>query len=133
MSNFDSPYLGPPVLPDYKLREARDSRHEAQQRDAEFTFLALRNQVEELQAEAAKQGSEVGLLAPFSAEVLHVREVGWTGRNTIHIKGIRAGSEVRLVLHHTQLQMLLVPVGPESGEPAKVVYLVPDGGADDGV
>ena len=94
MSNFDSPYLGPPVLPDYKLREARDSRHEAQQRDAEFTFLALRNRWRS-QAEAAKQGSEVGLLAPFSAEVLHVREVGWTGRNTIHIKGIRAGSEVR--------------------------------------
>ena len=116
-------------IPDYKLEEAQRARWAAAERDAEYTFLALRYQVEALEKSAAAEGNEVGLVVPFSTDIVHVREVGWEGRTVIFIVGTLRDKPVRLVLHHSQLQMLLVPVKPETGEPARVLYLVPK--ADD--
>lgn len=126
LDNFDPNFLSHFVpATDYKLEEARQARWEAGERDAAFTFQALQAQVEALQESAIADGAEVGLMIPFAAEVVHVRQVGWQGRNTLFVVGTLNKKPVRLVLHHSQLQMLLVPVMPEAGGPARVLYLVP--------
>lgn len=109
---------------DHKFEQAVASQQDARQRDAEFTFDALRAQIEALRESAAPK-TDVGLVVPFSGEILHVREVGWKGRNVIFVKGDLKGQRVCLVLHHTQLQILLVPVDVK-GEPAPILYLVPN-------
>ncbi len=118
-----SPFLG--FRPTVPVNPAALARWDAQERDAEYTFIALRTQIEALRESAAAEGNEVGWLVPFSNDVVHVREVGWEGRTVIFVGGTLHDKPVRLVLHHSQMQMLLVPVKPETGEPARVLYLVP--------
>ena len=106
-----------------KLIEAVEARRDAAERDAKHTFLALKEEIENLERSIAPQGAEVGLAIPLSGDVLHVRQVSYNGRNVITVLGELKEKRVSLVLHHTQLQILLVPVMP-IGAPARVLYLV---------
>lgn len=61
------------------------------------------------------------MLVPFSTEIVHVRELGWEGSTVNFVVGTLRDKPVRRVLYHSQVQMLLVPVKPETGEPARVL------------
>ena len=93
--------------------------------DAAATFAALRAQIEAIEA---TPGGDVGVAVcmPFSNEMLYVQQLGYEGRNVIFLIGERAGTKVRLVFHHTQLQVLLWTVNQGSEKRSKVLYIVPD-------
>lgn len=99
------------------------ARHDAAERDAAFTFEAFKAQLEALRSR--HEGADIGLVVPVSGKVLQVREVGWEGRNVIFVNGLLDGKRASLIIHHTQLQILLVPVTVDTGAPAPVLYLVP--------
>jgi hypothetical protein len=104
-------------------------RRSNDERDAAATFAALKAQVEAIE-ETPGTGVAVGVCMPFSNEVLYVQQLGYEGRNVIFMVVERAGTKVRLVQHHTQLQVMLVPVS-EGEKRAKVLYMVPKPGAED--
>ena len=112
----------------FRQAEAVLIRRVHDERDAIATFAALRAQIEAIESTGVNVA--VGACMPFSNEMLYVQQLGYEGRNVIFLVGERAGARVRLVVHHNQLQVLLVPVnrenGQDSGKQAKVLYIVPD-------
>lgn len=97
-------------------------RRANEERDAAATFAALKAQIEAIEE---TPGTNVAVGVPFSNELLYVQQLGYEGRNVIFMVGERAGTRVRLVLHHTQLQIMLVPVAQDSDKRGKVLYMVP--------
>lgn len=95
------------------------------QRDAMTTFAALKAQIDAIENDPENPHVGVGVIVPFSNDIIHVQQLGYEGRNIIFLVGERNGARVRLVLHHTQLQVLLVPVKHEAEKPSKVLYIVP--------
>ncbi|MBL9103139.1 MAG: hypothetical protein JNL82_19490 [Myxococcales bacterium] len=117
--------MGNPFGPTHNSRREVDAslvRRASDERDAAGTFAALRAQIESIEE---APGMNVAVGVPFGNEVLYVQQLGYEGRNTIFMVCERGGTRVRLVMHHSQLQVMLVPVAQESEKPAKVLYMVP--------
>lgn len=113
-----------PFGPTHNSRREVDAsliRRANEERDAAGTFLALRTQIETIE----ETGMSVAVGVPFGNEMLYVQQLGFEGRTTIFMVCERAGTKVRLVMHHSQVQVMLVPVEQQSEKPAKVLYMVP--------
>lgn len=95
-----------------------------EERDAAGTFAALRAQIEAIE-ESPGFSVAVGVVLASTNETLYVQQLGYEGRNVIFMVCERAGTRVRLVMHHSQLQVMLVPVAQEGEKRAKVLYMVP--------
>lgn len=121
--------MGNPFGPTHNSRlqvEAGLTRRVNEERDAGGTFAALRAQIEAIE-ETPGTNVAVGAYLPFSSEILYVQQLGYEGRNVIFMIGERAGTKVRLVMHHSQMQVMLVPVQQGSEKAGKVLYIVPSG------
>lgn len=99
-------------------------RRANEERDAAGTFAALRAQIEAIE-ESPGPSVAVGVVLPSTKETLYVQQLGYEGRNVIFMVCEHAGTRVRLVMHHSQLQVMLVPVAQEGEKRAKVLYMVP--------
>lgn len=102
--------------------EAGLVRRANDERDAAGTFAALRAQIESLED---SPGIGVAVGVKFGDELLYVQQLGYEGRTTIFMICERGGRKVRLVQHHSQLSVMLVPIEQESEKRAKVLYMVP--------